>query len=162
MYTWHMSNRCYSSDIHVVTMTFKHCLAVARRCVLWHRSNHCQVSVVWRWKLASFGICSRLLASQVLHEGSKYVEITGPQPFRFVPGYGTMAGRLHTTFIQLWAHDQWFPFFWTPQEEPDWQVICSSCWCEASCHLLATDTLCQIILCQDTSLGAMVGQMLKC
>ena len=39
---------------------------MAWRYVLWHRSNHCQVSLVRRWKLASFGICSKLLSSQVL------------------------------------------------------------------------------------------------
>jgi hypothetical protein len=142
-------------------LTFKHWPTVAWRCLLWHRSFHCQVSVFRRWKLASFGICSKLLASQVLYEGSKYVETTGPQPVRLVPTYGTMAGRLQTTFVQSWANDQWFPIFWTPQEETDWQVIGSSCWCEMSFHLLATDTLCQIILCQDTGLGAMVGQMLQ-
>jgi len=33
---------------------------------------------------------------------------------------------------------------------------------EASCRLLATDIWQWFLLCQNTSLGAMVGQMLKC
>jgi hypothetical protein len=73
--------------------------------------------------------------------------------------YDTMGGRLwFHTYHSMW----WFPPIWTPQKALGWQVVCSRGKPEASCHSLAAKTWTVILLRQDTSVHAVVGQVLKC
>ena len=67
------------------------------RLVSQHTRSQCQVSVARRWQCDTHQ-CWLQIASQMLHKGSKEMEVTGPiLPTGFVTGYGVMAGRLWTT-----------------------------------------------------------------
>lgn len=83
-----------------------------------------------------------------------YSRVCGPSP----PSYSTITShgsRCHCGSQQL-------PCFWTLQEVPGWQVVCCRCHHEASCHLLTAGAWWQFLLCWNTGLGGMVGQMFTC
>jgi len=81
---------------------------------------------------------------------------------RIVTYYSTMAGRLLTAMFIDPSPAQWIPSLWAPYKTSAWQATGNRCYCEPSCLLLATDTWHRFLPHWNTSLGATVGQMLKC
>jgi hypothetical protein len=60
---------------------------------------------------------------------------------------------------QYWV--QWFPYSWTLKEAPGLlKFVTIPTWSEL--YLQATDTWHQWVICWNTRLGSIVGQMLKC
>jgi len=109
------------------------CPTMAQRFVSQHTRNW------WRWKSLDVKLVlwgGRSLTSQPQHHKQS-------------------RSRCHCGAQQL-------PYFWTPQEEPGWQVVCCRCHHEASCHLLPAGAWWQFLLCWKTGLGGMVGQTLTC
>jgi len=101
------------------------------------------------------------LAIQVLHKGSKEMEVTGHE----IDTVGSMVNNFPASVPQLitgpvwhWGC-QWILYMWTIWVDPGCQVSFRRCWCKGSCHL-GTDELHQYSVCQDTSLGDVVGHIL--
>lgn len=142
----------------------KICPTKAPRLEFWHKKNWCQVSAAIRWQLAScWHPLHKLLASQVRLRGTKKWKLLGLiLPTGIVTGYGTMASRLWTTLPRS-------PGLWPPNSIfQEHQVACRRPSIgyrhqqTASVYLPATDTSHRFLRSHHTSVGATVGQMLKC
>ena len=128
--------------------------------VLWHRVDHCQVSVARRWGLVSCRdwlqiTCWSVASYDVQRDGNLWAwHWDCKEGDQWLPSHSTL-----TSLRSSWENgSQWFLCLRHLKKH----LAGNRCWHEASCHLLAYDTWHQFLLYLDTGIGATMAQLLKC
>jgi len=153
--------------VHTRTPCVRHwhlstCPSVAPRLVSWHRRNWCRVSTARRWRIASHQLVLQISCKHAAF--SKVWRVWN----HWAPTANWNCDWLQH-YVKLWATFSSVPvscpsdFYRSgplKKHMTDEHIVRYQH--EASCHLLTTDTSHWFLLRQDTSLGAVVEQKLKC
>jgi hypothetical protein len=93
--------------------------------------------------LLYFSVCSELLASQLLPNGTEWTDATGS-----CKPYVWLITTIWTSLLTAAISHNWFPYPYIPWDAPDREVIYERRRCEANCHLLAAGTGHRHVLCR--------------